>query len=98
MASLAAATPAFAVDLPIKADDVVLESSAVPKRFRKARRAACAGLVVALAFVGLLVAEILLTHPRRGAMKPLEIELYLNQVRPFRVPSLENFAVNDASQ
>ena len=51
--------------------------AAAPKR-RKARRAACAGLAVALAAVGLLVAEILLTNPGRGAT-PFHIELFLNQ-------------------
>ena len=63
------------------------ESDPVPKRFRKARRAACAGLAVALAAVGLLVAEILLTNPGRGATKPFHIELFLNQARPIRAPA-----------
>ena len=60
------------------------ESDPVPKRFRKARRAACAGLAVVLAFVVLLVAEILLTDPRRGATTPRDLELFLNRVRLFR--------------
>ena len=60
------------------------ESDPVPKRFRKARRAACAGLAVVLAFVVLLVAEILLTDPRRGATTPRDLELFLNRVRPCR--------------
>ena len=60
------------------------ESDPVPKRFRKARRAVCAGLAVVLAFVVLLVAEILLTDPRRGATTPRDLELFLNRVRPCR--------------
>ena len=37
-----------------------------------------------LAFVVLLVAEILLTDPRRGATTPRDLELFLNRVRPCR--------------
>ena len=78
---------AVAIDVPAKADEALVPESVAPKRFRKARRAACAGLAVALAAVGLLVAEILLTNPGRGATKPFHIELFLNQARPIRAPA-----------
>ena len=79
------AMDAIAIDLPAKADDPPVPAGyPVPKRFRKARRAACAGLAVVLAFVVLLVAEILLTDPRRGATTPRDLELFLNRVRPCR--------------
>ena len=78
---------AVAIDVPAKADEALVPGSVAPKRFRKARRAACAGLAVALAAVGLLVAEILLTNPGRGATKPFHIELFLNQARPIRAPA-----------
>ena len=68
------------------------ESDPVPKRFRKARRAACAGLALALALVGLLAVDIFLTNPRRGATEPHDLELFLNRVSlsPAHVAPLGN--------
>ena len=84
-----------AANLPNQADAVpVSESYPVSKRFRKARRAACAVLGLALAIVGLLVVDILLTDPRRGATKPRDIELFFNRVRLFHMPTAPHTRLN----
>ena len=87
------AMDAIAIALPAKADDPPVPAGyPVPKRFRKARRAACAGLALALALVGLLAVDIFLTNPRRGATEPHDLELFLNRVSlsPAHVAPLGN--------
>ena len=83
------ATNAVADELPAKAaaEPPVPESDRAPTRFRKARCAARAGLAVALGFVGVLVVEFFLTDPRRGAMTPHDVELFLDRVRVVLAPT-----------